>query len=100
MAVDAAPLPLAIAPGSVEEFITEHYWGYTSRSRGRTMEYKVAHPRWRIWNAYDARFVGDAASLYGNEFVPSLKGVPTSAFLAEGSEVSVYRGTLLAKEPQ
>lgn len=34
------------APGSHEEFITEHYWGYTARSGGRVSEYEVRHPRW------------------------------------------------------
>ena len=37
--------------GSHEEFITEHYWGYTAR-RGCS-EYRVEHPRWRLWTAED-----------------------------------------------
>jgi uncharacterized protein len=36
------------APGSQEEFITEHYWGYTACGE-RTSEYRVEHPRWKIW---------------------------------------------------
>jgi uncharacterized protein YqjF (DUF2071 family) len=32
--------------GSEEEFITEHYWGYARRRGGRTVEYRVEHPRW------------------------------------------------------
>lgn len=90
--------PQDIKAGSEAEFITEHYWGYTSRGKGGTMEYKVTHPRWRVWNANEAHFVGDVASLYGKEFVPALRGVPHSAFLAEGSEVTVFRGTPVASE--
>jgi hypothetical protein len=33
--------------------------------------------------------------LYGASFVEALDGPPTSAFLAEGSKVVVYRGTRL-----
>jgi uncharacterized protein YqjF (DUF2071 family) len=32
------------APGSAEEFITEHYWGYTGQRDGGTVEYRVEHP--------------------------------------------------------
>jgi uncharacterized protein len=37
-----------LEPGSEEEFITEHFWGYTRQRDCSTMEYQVAHPRWRI----------------------------------------------------
>jgi uncharacterized protein YqjF (DUF2071 family) len=87
--------PQDIEAGSEAEFITEHYWGYTRRGSDLTMEYEVAHPRWRTWNSSEAHFVGDVASLYGNEFVPALRGMPNSAFLAEGSEVTVFKGVPL-----
>src|SRR6201996_9299317 len=38
-----------IAAGSEEEFITEHYFGYTKRSDGSTSEYGVEHPRWKVY---------------------------------------------------
>jgi uncharacterized protein YqjF (DUF2071 family) len=76
--------------GSMEEFITEHYWGYGVQRNGSTLEYRVEHPRWRYWEAEDARFIGNAALLYGDQFAPILSKPPTSAILAEGSEVSVY----------
>jgi hypothetical protein len=37
--------PEEAAPGSEEEFITEHYWGYTRQRDGGTIEYRVEHPR-------------------------------------------------------
>lgn len=78
--------------GSFEEFIAEHYWGYSSGRRGSTIEYRVEHPRWRI--SSDARAVirCDVAALYGRQFEAALGGPPTSAFLAEGSHVSIYGG--------
>jgi uncharacterized protein YqjF (DUF2071 family) len=80
------------AAGSIEEFITEHYWGYTKSREGSTIEYEVKHPRWRIWKVADAQLDCDVASLYGSEFVAPLSGPPDSALLAEGSEISMHRG--------
>ncbi len=80
--------PLEIASGSEEEFITEHYWGYSHR-RAVTSEYQVEHPRWRVWRGSDAVFDADVASLYGNRFVESLSAPPRSAFIAEGSPIRV-----------
>lgn len=79
-------------PGSEEEFITEHYWGYTKKSVSKTIEYRVDHPRWTVCPARAARLNCDGQSLYGEEFGRILQGRPSSAFLAEGSEVTVYRG--------
>ncbi|MEK6300636.1 MAG: DUF2071 domain-containing protein [Acidobacteriota bacterium] len=81
--------------GSEAEFITEHYWGYAGRRGGRTMEYRVEHPRWRIARATSAELDCDVAGLYGSQFVESLKTPPASAFLAAGSEVTVFRGSVL-----
>jgi uncharacterized protein YqjF (DUF2071 family) len=84
------------AGGSDVEFITEHYWGYARRSGGRTTEYRVEHPRWRVRMATEARLDCDVASSYGRQFVEFLKVPPASAFLADGSPVGVFRGTSLA----
>lgn len=81
---------------SEEEFITEHYWGYTARRDGSTSEYRVEHPPWRVTTAVRASFKCDVAAMYGEPFVEALSGEPSSAFLAEGSPVVVYRGTCLA----
>jgi uncharacterized protein YqjF (DUF2071 family) len=77
---------------SFEAFITEHYWGYARQRTGGTKEYKVEHPRWRIWPAKEAALSCDVEALYGKSFVPFLTPTPTSAFLTEGSEVTVYSG--------
>ena len=95
IAAAAAGEPQPIGPGSLEEFITEHYWGYTARA-GRCTQYQVEHPSWRVWRATEAQFDADIASLYGADFVASLSVPPASAFIAEGSAVSVRRGSPLA----
>lgn len=87
--------PQPIADGSEEEFITEHYWGYAGR-HGRTIEYQVEHPRWRVWPVSDAWLECDVAQLYGPQFAKALSAAPSSAFLAEGSAVQVRQGQKLA----
>lgn len=83
------------APGSEEEFITEHYWGYSSLRGGGCVEYQVEHPRWRVWNLQRPVLDCDVAALYGERFAAPLAGEPSSAFLADGSEVTVHRGVRL-----
>lgn len=84
--------PQASAPGSHEEFITEHYWGYTAR-RGGLSEYQVEHPRWKLWTAGTSNFEADVATLYGPKFVETLSAPAVSAFIAEGSPIQVHRRT-------
>ncbi len=90
----------AVTPGSEEEFITEHYWGYTRQRDGSTMEYRVGHPPWRVWPASTAAVTGDLVSLYGAELSQVLSNAPASAFLADGSAVTVDRPTRLAGTAQ
>jgi hypothetical protein len=81
--------PALPADGSEAAFVTEHFWGYTRRDDGTTHEYRVEHPRWRVWPARAARLDADVRSLYGSDFAPFLAALPSSAFVAEGSEVLV-----------
>jgi uncharacterized protein YqjF (DUF2071 family) len=78
--------------GSLEEFIAEHYWGYATQRDGSTVEYRVEHPKWRIWGAEDAAMRCNVAALYGKEFVAPLKRTPDNAFVAEGSQIIVRKG--------
>ncbi len=87
--------PQALPEGSETEFITEHYWGYNSQRDGSTLEYRVEHPRWRVYNVADSKLDCDVAGLYGRQFVDYLKHSPISVFLAEGSPVTVNRGVRL-----
>lgn len=87
--------PALIAPGSEEEFITEHYWGYAAQRDGGTVEYRVEHPPWRVWQVSDYTFDCDIEKIYAPEFVPYLRGKASSAFLAEGSPITVRRGVRL-----
>lgn len=88
MHVNATGGPLPIAAGSHEEFITEHYWGYT-KAGGGCREYQVEHPRWQYWSSSDSALEADVRALYGERFAESLSVRPVSAFIAEGSPVTV-----------
>jgi uncharacterized protein len=84
------------AEGSESQFITEHYWGYAAQKDGGSLEYEVQHPQWPVWNARHASFSGDTTALYGAEIASILRQKPDSAFLAEGSEVTVSKGARIA----
>ncbi len=78
-----------IKAGSMEEFIYEHYWGYTQVNSQKTYEYQVKHPIWHIHEVKDFRIDFDFAGIYGEKFA-LLQGMkPNSVFLADGSEISV-----------
>src|SRR5213596_3554401 len=78
----------SISAGSHAEFITEHYWGYTCVRSGCS-EYRVEHPRWKVWNADTFELKADVAALYGEQFVEPLSAKPRSALIAEGSPIQV-----------
>jgi uncharacterized protein len=88
--------PRDIGEGSAEEFIFEHYHGYTRQRDGGTVEYQVEHPRWRAWQTSESLLDVDVPALYGAPFAASLSGKPRSAFVAEGSPILVRRGVRLA----
>lgn len=90
LAVEPVGGARALEAGSEEEFITEHYWGYTRQRDGGTVEYRVAHPPWRVWRVRSARLSGDLAVLYGADVAGALVAGPASAFLADGSAVTVH----------
>jgi uncharacterized protein YqjF (DUF2071 family) len=85
----AASAPVPLAEGSKEEFITEHFWGYSGNG-SRTGEYEVAHPRWEIYNVDRYTVDCDFGGLYGAAFEGLGSRKPASVFLAEGSPVQVY----------
>ena len=90
-----AGAPALPVSGSEEEFITEHYWGYSRQQDRTAIEYQVEHPRWRVWRAATAVLECEVGSLYGPEFVAALSSSPSTAFVADGSPVMVRRGRRL-----
>jgi hypothetical protein len=78
------------APGSIEEFITERYSGYTRHRAGGTSEFRTGHPPWLVWPLREPRLTGDPDSPAGPEWADALRRPPHSAFMAQGSAVAVF----------
>lgn len=75
--------------GSHEQFIYEHYYGYTRVSGHETWEYKVNHSAWQSNRYISHRLVCDFEALYGKPFA-FLQGLPPhSVYNAIGSAVSI-----------
>lgn len=87
--VKAALDPTVIALNSEEEFITEHYWGYTKAGKKSTFEYEVTHPRWDCYQVSEYQIDVNFESLYGKDFAELTHRKPVSVMLAEGSEITV-----------
>lgn len=84
-----------IQEGSEEEFITEHFWGYTKISESKTSEYGVEHPRWQVYPVKEYSVDVDFGKLYGPAFDFLKNEKPKSVFLAEGSEILVKAGSII-----
>ena len=80
------------ADGSHASFIIEHYWGYTKLASGNTNEYRVAHPKWEMFEPRDIKIDVNYGKVYGDKFAFLGDTQPYSVLLAAGSEVAVYMG--------
>lgn len=85
----------AIEMGTEEEFITEHYWGYTKTKNGQTGEYQVAHPRWEVYQVGSYDMACNFEKLYSSAFSFLKDEKPSSIFIAEGSAVEIYKRKIL-----
>lgn len=74
---------------SFEEFIFEHYFGYTRVNEFTTEEYKIEHPRWNINAVNQYQINCDFEEMYGKSFHVLNKSKPYSVMLAQGSSIAV-----------
>lgn len=86
---------IPIEEGSNEEFITEHYWGYSKINNKKSNEYEVTHPQWKVYPINSYKVNVDFGLTYGNEFNLLNSLQPTSVMLAEGSEITVENKTTI-----
>jgi uncharacterized protein YqjF (DUF2071 family) len=84
-AIDEAWIP---PEGTWEAFLAHRNWGYTRQPDGRTLEYYVEHPRWRLWRVSQPRLQTSPVSWAGVD-LPLTPTGPHSAFIADGSAVTV-----------
>ena len=96
IAVRAGNTRRPMPAGSLEEFITEHYWGYTPRRGGGTAEYAVEHRRWEVYPVQSHRIACDFETLYGSDFANLSHREPDHILLAEGAPVRIRWGGNIA----
>jgi uncharacterized protein len=89
IAVDTVLENEHMVPGSIEEYIFEHYYGYTKINNLHSQEYKVNHPRWQVNKVTDYSIHCDFNSMYGSDFSFLGNQHPDSVIVAEGSPVTV-----------
>jgi uncharacterized protein YqjF (DUF2071 family) len=89
ISLQADQTPCEIAINSEEEFITEHYWGYTPVKAEATSEYEVSHPRWQVYPVNGYTIDVDFDTVYGKDFAFLKEAKPVSVMLAEGSGIAV-----------
>lgn len=87
--VEIAAKSFEMIPASIEEFIFEHYYGYTKINPTVTQEYRVNHPRWRVNEVLNFSINCDFQAMYGKDFGFLQEQPPHSVIFAEGSEVTV-----------
>ncbi len=78
---------------STEHFFKEHEWGFGTTKKGALIEYKVEHPKWRIYPLKTRFYLDiDFAQLYGEEWEFLNGQIPYNLLVAEGSAVKVFPG--------
>jgi len=75
--------------GSLQEFIFEHYFGYTKISETVSQEYKINHPRWQVNEIKEYHIDCNFKEMYGDAFAKLENMEPEAVFIAEGSDISV-----------
>lgn len=78
-----------IEANSEEEFIYEHYYGFTKVNENETWEYKVNHSRWKTNKVESFDIKCDFEKMYGSPFSFLNQQAPYSVYNAIGSEVSI-----------
>jgi uncharacterized protein YqjF (DUF2071 family) len=89
ISVNTAVEKEGMLPGSMEEFIFEHYFGYTKVNDQISQEYEVNHPRWLVNKVHDYSIHCDFTAMYGSDFSFLNTQSPDSVIIAEGSPVTV-----------
>jgi hypothetical protein len=87
--VEASSSKRNMFKGSMEEFIFEHYYGYTKVNPTHSIEYKIRHPSWEINDVYHHKIECDFAGFYGPNFEVLNTTKPHTVMLAVGSSISV-----------
>jgi len=89
------PEKIPMEEKSREDFFTTQHWGYTKLRSGSTREYSVIHPKWDIYKTKEYSINVDYGRVFGDQFNFLSNQKPDSAFLAEGSEITLHEHTTI-----
>ncbi len=95
LSVTTASQSKPLISGSEEEFIAEHYFGYTKAGKNKSLEYDVEHQQWETYDVQEFTINADFQDLYGSEFSFLNEAEPNSVFLVEGSEILIRDGKMI-----
>lgn len=99
ISVEASATNYPMIAGSFEEYIFEHYYGYTKINNETTEEYRILHPRWDLNKISSYTIACAFTHMYGEPFSFLNSVEPDSVFLAEGSAVRVKWKRLRLNKP-
>jgi uncharacterized protein len=85
VSANGAPMP----EGSKEQFIFEHYYGFSSVTDTLTNQYTVEHPSWNVYPVERYTIDCNFEQLYGTAFACLDNASPASVFVADGSAVAI-----------
>lgn len=86
---------LKIIPGSLEDFIAEHYYGYNRWYGNRTLELQLNRPPWNYQRLLSYKVDCRFEDFYPQEFVPFLYGEPHSVQFVSGSAVDMMPSRII-----
>jgi uncharacterized protein YqjF (DUF2071 family) len=87
--VETDTVSKSMKQGSLEEFIFEHYYGFTKISDSSSESYEVVHPRWSTFDVKHFKVDCDFEAMYGSSFAHLSAQLPDSVMLARGSDIAV-----------
>lgn len=94
LSVTANNTPELIKSDSEEEFITQHFWGYSQKKK-HTSEYHVEHERWHSYPVLHNQLKVDYKLCYGEKFAFLNRSRPHSIYLVEGSPIKVFKDRII-----
>lgn len=81
-------------PDAVQTFVSHRPWGYSLQEDGTCLEYRVAHPPWRLRKVAATQVTGDMSALWGTELGNVLSGPPEFSVWVHHSSFTVYPPSL------
>lgn len=87
--------PITILESTPEYFFSKHYWGTSQIDAKSCTIYEIEHPEWSIYKTVKSEISFDFGLVFGPEFEALSSQKPESVHLYDGSEVTVYKKSII-----